>query len=106
MELLIDPGASTTQLDRRTITPLGLVSTGETSIHTPSTEAAAPYSCALYDVSLTLPPSQGANLVFERLPILDGAFRHQGIDGLLARDVLAHCVLVLNGPLGVYTLAF
>jgi hypothetical protein len=76
------------------------------SIHTPSTEAAAPYSCAQYDIALILPPHQGANLVFERLPILDGAFHHQGIDGLLARDVLAACVLVLNGPLGVYTLAY
>jgi hypothetical protein len=44
--------------------------------------------------------------VLEALPILEGAFRHQGIDGLLGRDVLGLCTLVYNAPAGGYTLAY
>jgi hypothetical protein len=55
-------------------------------INTPSTDAAAPHSCNQYDVSLILPVHDGPVLVLEALPILEGAFRHEGIDGLLGRD--------------------
>ena len=106
MELLIDTGASSCLLDQTAIAPLGLVPTGVTTVHTPSTDAAAPHFCNQYDVSLILPAPEGPPLVLEALPILEGAFRHQGIDGLLGRDVLGLCTLVYNAPAGGYTLAY
>jgi hypothetical protein len=106
MHLLIDTGASCVSLDQIAIAPLGLVPTGVATVHTPSTDAAATHSCNQYDVSLILPPGQGPPLVLEALPILEGAFRHQGIDGLLGRDVLGLCTLVYNAPAGGYTLAY
>jgi hypothetical protein len=74
-------------------------------VHTPSTDAAAPHSSNQYDVSLILPPNQGPPLVLEALPIIEGAFRHQGFDGLLGRDVLGQCTLVFYASPGAYTLA-
>jgi hypothetical protein len=107
MRLLIDTGASCVSLDQTAIAPLGLVPTGVATVHTPSTAAAAPHSCNQYDVSLILPPgTAGPPLVLEALPVLEGAFLHQGHDGLLGRDVLANCVLVFNAPGGGYTLAY
>jgi hypothetical protein len=44
-----------------------------------------------WELELTL---TGANLVSQNLLVLIG------------RDILRHCVLVYNGPLGCYTLAF
>jgi hypothetical protein len=107
MRLLIDTGASCVALDQTAIASLGLVPTGRATVHTPSTDAAAPHFCNQYDVSLVLPAaSERMPLLLEALPILEGAFRHQGIDGLLGRDVLAQCTLVYNAPVGSYTLAY
>jgi hypothetical protein len=83
---------------------LGLAPTDAPTVHTPSTDAAAPLLCNQYDVSLILPPNQGP-LLLKALPIPEGAFRHQGIDGLLGRDVLSVCTLFYNAP-GGYTLAY
>ena len=78
MHLLIDTGASCVSLDQTAIAPLGLAPTGRATVHTPSTDAAAPHFCNQYDVSLILPAPEGPPLVLEALPILEGAFRHQG----------------------------
>lgn len=106
MRLLIDTGATCVALDQTAIAPLGLAPTGRVAVHTPSTDAAAPHYCNQYDVLLVLPASESMPLVLEALPILEGTFRHHGIDGLLGRDVLAQCTLIYNAPAGNYTLAY
>jgi hypothetical protein len=93
-------------LDQAAIAPLGLVPTGVAMVHTPSTDAAAPHSCNQYDVSLILPVPRRAGAGAGSAADLEGAFRRQGIDGLLGRDVLGLCTLVYNAPAGGYTLAY
>jgi hypothetical protein len=107
MQLLIDTGASCVVLDQTAIGPLNLDPTGVATMHTPSTAASTPHQTNQYDVSLIMTATgEGAPLTIEALPILEGAFQHQGIDGLLGRDVLARCTLIFNAPAGGYTLAF
>jgi hypothetical protein len=106
MRLLIDTGASMVGLDRNAIRPLGLAPTGVAAVHTPSTAAAAPHSTNQYDVSLIVPPHVGPPLVLGAIPVLEGDFGHQRIDGLLGRDVLSLCTLIYNAPAGGFTLAY
>jgi hypothetical protein len=82
MRLLIDTGAHCVALDQTAIAPLDLAPTGRVEVHTASTDAAAPHFFNQYDVSLVLPASERMPLVLEALPILEGTFRHEGIDGL------------------------
>jgi hypothetical protein len=106
MRLLIDTGATCVALDQTAIAPLDLAPTGRVTVHTPSTDAGHPHFFNQYDVSLVLPASERMPLVLEALPILEGTFRHKGIDGLLGRDVLAQCTLIYNAPAGGYMLAY
>jgi len=43
---------------------------------------------------------------FPTLPVMAGDFRMQNIQGLLGRDVLAHCLLVYDGAGDTFSLAF
>lgn len=102
--LLVDTGASGTCLDETLVQALGLQPTSFQPIHTPSTNGAA-IMMPQYDVSLIIPhPDIRRN--FAALPVMASNFRVQNIDGLLGRDVLAGCVLILNGPEKTFTLAF
>ena len=40
------------------------------------------------------------------LPLIGVQMTGQNLISLIGRDVLRHCVLVYNGPLGSYTIAF
>ena len=76
---------------------------------TPST-GPTPVPVALYDVSLTIPPGQ-AHEIPHIVPNLlvsasDLVSQQQGYQVLIGRDVLSQCLLVYNGTLGSYTLAF
>ncbi|MCP5197532.1 MAG: aspartyl protease family protein [Gammaproteobacteria bacterium] len=103
--LLIDTGASGTCIDSELIKQLQLSPSGIVSIHIPSTNANQSHPCQQYDVSLLIPHPR-ISRVFSAIPIIASSFSHQGIDGLLGRDVLASCLLVYNGELGIYTLSF
>jgi hypothetical protein len=103
--LLIDTGASCTCVDKWVIQSLALTPSGSTEVHTPSTGAGNPHSCNQYDVSLIIPHSE-LSRIFHAIPVIESEFSHQGIDGLLGRDVLNRCLFIYNGELGVYTLAF
>ena len=103
--LLIDTGASCTCIDPWVIDALGIAPSGFTTIHTPSTNADSNHQCSQYDVCLCI-PHPGISRYFYAIPVIETNFAHQGIDGLLGRDVLANCVFIYNGELGFYTLSF
>ena len=105
---LIDTGASVTCVDSTFLAPLNLTATGVVDIHTPSTNGQAQRRNQ-YDVSLYIPPPSLGISGFQ-MPVLAITETHlrkgQGIDGLIGRDVLAHCVLFYNGPNGIMTLCY
>jgi len=104
IRVLVDTGASNTCIDKNIIQALQLTPTGTMPIHTPST-GNAPHQCNQYDVHLTIIHPR-LSFAIPALPIIESDFSQQGIQGLLGRDVLAGCVLVYNGEVGFYTLAF
>jgi len=104
--LLVDTGASVTCLDPKILAPLGVQPSGVTPIHTPSTEGEA-HSRYQYDVQLHIQGSHNQPpLYFPLMSVVGTSFTHQGIDGLLGRDVLAHCLLIYNASLGIFTLSY
>ena len=61
-----------------------------------------------YDVGIAI-YGMTANVVchsIPTLPVIDGNFKPQGIDGLLGRDVLAIARMTYGGPDGWYGLSF
>jgi hypothetical protein len=104
-QLLIDTGASCTCLDPWIIQKLQLTPSGLIDIHTPSTTANNAHACHQYDVTLII-PHPGISRSFNAIPVLESNLKHQGIDGLMGRDVLSHCLFVYNGELKIYTLSF
>lgn len=103
--LLIDTGASSTCVDSWIIKHLALTPSGVVNIHTPSTSAENTHPCNQYDTSLIIPHS-AINHIFQAIPVIESQFSHQGIDGLLGRDILKYCLFIYNGELGIYTLSF
>ncbi|WP_143103668.1 hypothetical protein [Methylobacterium gossipiicola] len=104
---LADTGASVTCVDPGLVAPLSLTPTGVANMMTPSTNGGT-HSCYQYDVALFIPPTKPTDLghFVDALPVMETHLRSQGIDGLLGRDVLQSCVLISNGPSGIWTLAF
>jgi hypothetical protein len=101
----IDSGASITGVDLPLLGQLGLQSGTTRSLHTPVT-GAVPQSFPLYEVSLTLPHPAVVSYHLGLLPVVGANLAAQGIQVLLGRDVLAHCVFIYNGPGDTYTLCF
>jgi hypothetical protein len=103
--LLVDTGASNTCIDASIIHALALTPSGATTVHTPSTTATHMHTANQYDVRILIPsPHMTRN--FDAIPVIETDLLHQGIAGLLGRDLLAHCLLVYNGELGIFTLSF
>jgi hypothetical protein len=102
--LLIDTGASGTAIDPSILTKLGLSPTGIMTIHTPSTGPQG-HQVNQYDVGLAI-QYQGLARQFLALPVGECSLNAQGIDGLLGRDVLAHCLFIYTGPDNAFILSF
>ena len=105
-KLVVDTGASLTAIDKAILQQLNLTATGKTPIHTPSTQG-QPHLTDQYDVGLTI-FGHGNAVVYltTALPVIEGSFKAQGIDGLLGRDVLAVARLTYGGPDNWYGLSF
>jgi hypothetical protein len=101
--LLVDTGASHTCLDCAVIQKLGLIPTGQISVHTPTTGGTA-QAINQYDVALLI-QAHGTLKSFLTLPVGESDFSAQAIDGLLGRDVLAQCLLLYSGPDNVFMLS-
>lgn len=102
---LIDTGASVTAVDPAVLTALALAPTGQTTIHTPSTTPGQPHPCSTYDVHLTL-SHPALSFYISALPVIQSNLHHQGIQALIGRDVLAHCLFIYDGRAGSYVLGF
>ena len=104
--LLIDTGAGMTSIDTQILSALGLPPTGTIPIHTPSTTAGATHIANTYDIGLLIPGAKVATHFVQALPVIDGQFKHQGIDGLLGRDVLALGRMIYSGFDSAFMLSF
>jgi hypothetical protein len=104
---LVDTGASCTCVDPTVLNTLGLTPTGSVSVNTPST-GATPHDTYQFDVALLIPgPSNSSPLVFQTIPVVSAELlAAQTFHALIGRDILDKCVLVYNGGMKLFTLAF
>ena len=98
---LIDTGASVTSVDESVLVALGLSPTSVVNVATPSAQAVQQpvYACVLAFPGTPLPAIPFNEVIASNLTGL-------GCSALIGRDILAACLLVYNGPEGVWTLAF
>lgn len=106
-KLVVDTGASGTALDCTILQQLGLTPTGNIEIHTPSTPG-IPHSALQYDISILIFGANAMMPIFglHALPVIDGQFKPQGVDGLLGRDVLGGARLTYFGSDNWYGISF
>jgi hypothetical protein len=103
---LIDTGASNTCIDPMVLQALGLQPTGQVQVHTPTT-AGTPAVCNQYDISLLIPAPNGLPFSVPTTAVTEHQlFNAQGFHALIGRDVLSRCVLICNGQLSLFTLAY
>lgn len=95
---LIDTGASITSIDLEAARKLGLPEVGRTSLGT----ADGPKQAPLFPFSISIPPS----LSFQCPQGAGCNLRGQGIIALIGMDLLARCILIVNGPEGTCSLAY
>lgn len=104
---LVDTGASCTCLDPSVLQALSLSPTGQVPVNTPTT-GTQPHTANQYDVRLIIPGMIATHPLFvaPTVTVVEAQLLPQGFHGLIGRDILALCVLVYNGPLGQFTLAY
>ncbi|MEA2560620.1 MAG: hypothetical protein QOH06_2124 [Acidobacteriota bacterium] len=102
---LVDTGASCTCIDPSVLSALNLTPTGNVSLNTASS-GQTPHSADQYDVGFVI-PNGNTPLFLRTIPVVaTELLAAQGFHALLGRDILAHCILVYNGDMGFFTLAF
>lgn len=98
-DALVDTGASCCCVEESHLISLGLQPIGQTEVRSPN----GIRSQNLYFVRLTFP---GTPIPPLELRVV-GVQMNQGTTiSLIGRDVLRHYVLIYNGPMGCYTIAF
>jgi hypothetical protein len=104
---LVDTGASCTCIDPAVVAALDLPARGTVSVHTPST-GSIPHIADEYEVSLVLPGAgtHHVPLTIDAVPVIATDLAVQGIHAIIGRDVLQDCILIYNGTVGEFTLAF
>lgn len=99
---LIDTGATSSVLDYRIVSRLGLGFRGPVSVQTATTGGGF-VSQDSYDVTLVLGEGQPDPLTLTVLAI-EADIATQGFHALIGRNVLIRCVLTYDGPADVFTL--
>jgi hypothetical protein len=103
--LLIDTGASNTNVQDGLLAPLGLTPTGSIPTFTPTT-GNVPVNCDQYDVTIIFPNAIPFGWQFQTVPVIECKPLTGSIQGLLGRDILNRCVLTYNPFSPVVTLSF
>lgn len=103
--LLVDTGASNTNLDCAIVQKLGIQPSNQIGVSTPTTGKNA-VMLDVYDVNLYLHAPDGTAKAINSLPVIESDFSAQNIDGLLGRDILSMCLLLYNGQKQDYQLVF
>ena len=99
-DALVDTGASVTCIDRSAAGQLNLMATGVKTTGT----AAGPQQVPVFAFRLAAQAGQ-QGFVLECTSGLGCDLVDHGLVALIGMDLLSRCVLVLNGPTGMYTLA-
>jgi len=102
---LIDTGATHSCVDDDVISQLGVNPIRRAKIH----GSAGIHEVNVFPSHLRFPAIPNFEIDFAAtlgVNIQAQQFNNQPIIALLGRDVLAKCVFIYNGPLGMYTLAF
>lgn len=104
---LVDTGASCTCIDPSVVAALDLPARGTVPVHTPCT-GSTPHIADEYEVSLVLPGAgtHHVPLTIDAVPVIASDLAVQGIHAIIGRDVLQDCILIYNGTVGEFTLAF
>ena len=106
IEGLIDTGASRTAVDARVITRLRLPPRGTVDVWTVS-EAATPLAFEEFDVILdVLIPPQDVSAASFTIPVIAAPLEALGVQALIGRDVLGKGMLIYNGQVRSFSLAF
>lgn len=110
IEALVDTGATSTVVEPAILQALQLSPIGQVATLTPST-GGSPVMCDQYDVSLTIfgPTTSSPRFNLPNLLVIaamPNSLSTQGIDALIGRDVLGHCLMHYNGTAGFFTLAY
>jgi Retroviral aspartyl protease len=93
---LIDTGASGCVLDNHVVSQLGLIQTGMTQIHTPTTGAAYEERNQ-YDVCVFFGSQTGEVKAFT-VGVIATDLASEGFLAIIGWDILSHCTLVCDGP--------
>jgi hypothetical protein len=101
----LDTGTDASCIAPWAVQQLGLARLGSVSTHT----AGGQVKARLFDVSLTISGPAGKAgpfLVRDHLTVMELAHPLPNLDALVGRDVLAECLLIIDGPGKQFTLAF
>lgn len=103
----IDTGTALSAIDRRVLTGLDLTPLNEVKVRTPTGAEQEPSRFDQYVVSIGIDTGEGIEALFDNIEVLGTFFApDEGIQGMIGRDVLEHCLLVYNGPSKTFSLAF
>jgi hypothetical protein len=102
--MLVDTGSSGCCVGQGILAPLGLAPTGRISLHT-ATTGGNPVACDQYDVSLMIQHPQSP-LFLPFMPVVECELHSGVVQGLLGRDFLKRCMLVYQGEIQAFSLAF
>jgi hypothetical protein len=103
---IIDTGSFATGFRPQLLHALGIEPFDRIPILTPSTRPDAPHFCDRYDVSLTLVAGTTQKHLRSVFAIASQDFGEHGIQALIGRDVLRHCVFSYFGPHQSFELSF